>query len=357
MASNSFGKALTVTTFGESHGPALGAVIDGLRPGLKLDVEQLQAMMDRRRPGGNQLGTHRNEKDKIKILSGIYEGIITGTPLTLIVENENQHSKDYEAIAHCFRPGHADYTYQQKYGIRDPRGGGRASGRETLARTAAGAVAMQYLEKEGISIEAGTVRIGTLHVGKDDPRYDWNGRKDNPLYCPQQETAAQMEELILDCQKRGDSVGGIVECRMTGLPSGIGEPAFDKLDAMLAHAMLSIGAAKGFEVGEGFAAASLFGSQNNDQMAHKGFLSNHAGGILGGISTGEEVIFRVAFKPTPSISIPQKTITDEGMDTEISISGRHDPCIVPRAVVVVEAMAALTVLDLLLEKQARRPLQ
>lgn len=356
MGPNSFGNSITITTFGESHGKALGVVIDGLNPGLKLDLTLVNQMMNRRRPGGNSLGTQRQEGDKIEILSGLYQGIITGTPLTLLVNNNNQKSGDYQKIEELYRPGHADYTYQQKYGIRDPRGGGRSSGRETLSRTAAGAVAMQYLNKKGITIEAGTVRIGKTAIDPTSTSYNWSKRTENALYCPDEDATTSMIETIEQCRRDGDSVGGIIECHIKNLPIGVGEPAFDKLEALLAHAMMSLGATKGFEIGEGFHAATMFGSSNNDQMRTDGFMSNHAGGILGGISNGEEVIFRVAFKPTPSISQKQRTVDQNGINNDLSIQGRHDPCIVPRAVVVVEAMAAIVTLDLLQIREARRPI-
>lgn len=344
MSHNSFGNSITITTFGESHGNAVGVTIDGLKGNFPFDLEFIQSEMDRRKPGGNSLGTPRKESDKIKVLSGVYNNKITGTPLTMIVENTNQRSKDYSKIEEVFRPGHADYTYSKKYGIRDPRGGGRSSGRETAARVAAGAVAKLYLDKSSISIEAATIQIGDIKVDKND--INWNERTNNELYCPNKAKSNQMSSLINNLREQGDSIGGIIECRIKGLPVGLGEPAFDKIEALLAHAIMSIGATKGFEIGDGFAAASLKGSQNNDGNSSNGFLSNHCGGTLGGISTGQDLIFRVAFKPTPSISIAQKTITTDNKDTTITIEGRHDPCICPRAVVVVEAMSAIVILDL-----------
>lgn len=347
MAHNSFGNKITITTFGESHGAAVGLIIDGLQAGMPLDLDFIQKEMDRRKPGGNSLGTPRKEDDKIKILSGVYEGIITGTPLTLIVENTNQKSKDYSNIANIFRPGHADFTYTKKYGIRDPRGGGRSSGRETLSRVAAGAIAKLYLNKSNISCQAATIQIGNIKVSPDE--CNWDERSSNELYCPNKEKAEDMRNLINNLREQGDSIGGIIECRIKGLPIGLGDPAFDKVEALLAHAIMSIGATKGFEIGEGFNAATLKGSQNNDEMTSEGFLSNHAGGTLGGITTGQDLIFRVAFKPTPSISLSQKTIDKNHNDTEIQIHGRHDPCICPRAVVVVEAMSAIVILNLMKE--------
>lgn len=347
MGHNSFGDSVSITTFGESHGAAVGLVIDGLKAGLPFDLDFIQKEMDRRRPGGNSLGTPRKEADKIKVLSGVYNGIITGTPLTLIVENTNQRSKDYSKIAEVYRPGHADFTYNNKYGIRDPRGGGRSSGRETLARVAGGAVAKLYLNKDNISCEAATIQIGNIKVNPEE--CNWDERTSNELYCPNSEKAKEMRDLINQLREKGDSIGGIIECRIKGLPVGLGDPAFDKVEALLAHAIMSIGATKGFEIGEGFNAATLRGSQNNDQMDKNGFLSNHAGGTLGGITTSQDLIFRVAFKPTPSISLPQQTVDSENKETEITIQGRHDPCICPRAVVVVEAMSAIVILNLMKE--------
>jgi chorismate synthase len=344
MSHNSFGTNITITTFGESHGAAVGVIMDGLKGNFPFDLEFIQSEMDRRRPGGNTLGTPREEADTIKVLSGVYNNKITGTPLTMIVENTNQKSKDYSKIEDAFRPGHADYTYFKKYGIRDPRGGGRSSGRETVARVAAGAVSKLYLNECGISIEAATIQIGSIKVDKNN--IDWEERVNNELYCPNGEKAKEMSCLINDLRLQGDSIGGVIECRIKGLPVGLGDPAFDKIEALLAHAIMSIGATKGFEIGDGFAAASLKGSQNNDENSTEGFLSNHCGGTLGGISTGQDLIFRVAFKPTPSISFAQKTITKDNKDTVITIEGRHDPCICPRAVVVVEAMSAIVILDL-----------
>lgn len=344
MSHNSFGKNITITTFGESHGAAVGVTIDGLKSNFPFDLKFIQSEMDRRRPGGNSLGTPRNEKDEIKVLSGVYNNRITGTPLTMIIENKNQKSKDYSKIENIFRPGHADFTYFNKYHIRDPRGGGRSSGRETAARVAAGAVSKLYLKKAGITIEAATIQIGNIKVNNNEMK--WSERLNNELSCPNKLKAVKMASLIDELRAQGDSIGGIIECRIKGLPIGLGDPAFDKIEALLAHAIMSIGATKGFEIGEGFNVASMKGSENNDEISSKGFLTNHCGGTLGGISTGQELIFRVAFKPTPSISIAQKTINKNNNDEIITIKGRHDPCICPRAVVVVEAMSAIVILDL-----------
>ncbi len=323
---NTFGNNFRITTFGESHGPALGVVIDGCPAGMALTEIDIQPILDRRRPGISPLTSPRNESDKVEILSGIFEGKTTGMPIALMVRNENQKSKDYEELKEKFRPGHADFTYLEKYGIRDPRGGGRSSGRETLSRVAAGAVAMKCLAELGITI---TGTISEVH-GKTDP--------------------AEMEKEILAAQAAGDSVGGIVQVTATGCPTGLGDPVFGKLDALIAGAMMGIGAVKGVEIGDGFAATQKFGSENNDPMTADGFLSNHAGGILGGISSGQDIIVQIAVKPTPSIAKIQQTRDIHGNVVDISVGGRHDPCIVPRIVPVAEAMLALVLIDCLLEQ-------
>ncbi|WP_298667616.1 chorismate synthase [uncultured Methanofollis sp.] len=322
---NTFGQFFRVTTFGESHGPAIGAVIDGVPPGLPLSAGDIQPMLDRRRPGG-PLASPRKETDDVEVLSGVFEGKTTGTPIALLIRNRDVQSGDYDALRDVFRPGHADYTYLQKYGLRDHRGGGRSSGRETAARVAAGAVAVAVLKTHGIAV-AGSVR--EVH-GKTDP--------------------AEMEAEVRAAQARGDSVGGVVEVRASGVPPGLGSPVFGKLDAAIAGALMGIGAVKGVEIGEGFAAARLYGSENNDAMGTSGFLSNHAGGVLGGISTGQEVVVRLAVKPTPSIALPQRTVDIRGEEREIAIAGRHDPCIAFRLVPVAEAMLALVLVDAVLEQ-------
>ncbi|MDY4611362.1 MAG: chorismate synthase [Sphaerochaetaceae bacterium] len=346
MSGNSFGTALRVTTFGESHGAALGVVIDGLEAGFRLDQEALQRTMDRRRPGANKLGTTRNEADAVQIISGLFEGLTTGAPLSMIVYNTGQRSNDYENIANLYRPGHGDWTWQQKFGLRDWKGGGRSSGRETASRVAAGAVALQILHQKGIDISAGTIQVGDVQAQKRD----WDIAPLNPLNCPDEQAAKLMRDRIEQARNDQDSVGGIIECVATGLPVGLGEPVFDKLGATLAHAMLSIGAVKGIEFGDGFECARMTGSRCNDEMSlddagNPVFLSNHAGGLLGGMSSGAPLLFRVAVKPTPSISRPQQTIDTDGRNRTIEIHGRHDPCICPRAVVVVESMTAITLLD------------
>ncbi len=341
MGHNSFGTAYTVTTFGESHGPALGVIIDGVEPGFKIDEEALQAEMNRRRPGANPTGTKRNEIDQLSILSGTYEGLTTGTPIAMILYSTNQRSADYSHLEQVFRPGHADWTFFKKYGVRDIRGGGRSSGRETSARVAAGALAKQLLAKRGITIQAGTVQVGSVIAEKRN----WD-ETDNPMTCPDKEASEKMVALIEQVRSENDSIGGIIECRINGVPAGIGEPVFGKLEALLSHAVMSIGAVKGIQFGDGFACASMRGSQFNDQRTSDGFLSNHAGGILGGISSGQEILFQAAIKPTASISRPQQTVTKQNETTSLTIEGRHDPCICSRAVVVVESMVAITLLDL-----------
>ncbi len=323
---NTFGHNFRCTTFGESHGKALGVVIDGCPAGIPLDEPDIQPLLDRRRPGQSDLMTQRSEEDHVEILSGIFEGITTGTPIALVIRNKDMKTNDYLPIRDLFRPGHADYTYQQKYGTRDFRGGGRSSGRETISRVAAGAVAMKLLSYAGISVLGQVIQV--------------HGKNLQP----------EMDAEIRAARDAGNSVGGIVGVVAKGVPPGLGDPVFGKLDAAIAHAMMGIGSVKGVEIGEGFHAAALYGHENNDQMNPEGFLTNHAGGILGGISTGEDIIVRIAVKPTPSISREQQTVTMTGMPATISVQGRHDPCIAPRIVPVAEAMIALVIVDALLEQ-------
>ncbi len=348
MSGSTFGNIFKITTWGESHGKGLGVVIDGCPAGLPLSEEDIQQDMDRRKPGSNKYGTKRQEGDKAVIMSGVFEGKTTGTPISLIIFNEDQRSRDYSKIAGVYRPGHADFGFESKYGIRDYRGGGRSSGRETAARVAAGAVARKLLNELGINITAYTTAIGDIKAKK----INLDERFDNPLFMPDKESAEKASQLLDDAIKKCDSVGGIIECSVTGMPPGVGEPVFDKLDSSLAKAVMSIGAVKGIEFGDGFKAAENFGSFNNDcfYMAEGKVKkeTNHSGGVLGGFSDGDEIIFRVAFKPTPSIAQPQKTVNNKGENTEITITGRHDPIIVPRAVVVIEAMTAVTIADLML---------
>ncbi len=357
MAGSTLGTIWKVTTWGESHGKAIGVVVDGCPAGLKLEEADIQKYLDRRRPGQSKFTTKRQEADQVEILSGVFEGMTTGTPISMVVWNIDQRSKDYGNLMEVYRPGHGDYTFDKKYGIRDYRGGGRSSGRETIARVAAGAVAACFLKSLGITVTAYTRSVGPYEAKPE--HFNIEERDKNRLYMPDQETAALAEKYVEEIMGKPDSLGGVVECVIDGIPAGIGDPVFEKYDAALAKAVMSIGAVKGFEIGDGFAAARALGSQNNDGFC-KGTenevekATNHAGGILGGISDGSQVILRAAFKPTPSIAQPQKTVTRGGEETEIVIKGRHDPIVVPRAVVVVEAMAALTTADLLLANMASR---
>ncbi|MDE5897667.1 MAG: chorismate synthase [Treponemataceae bacterium] len=363
MSGNSFGSVFKVTTFGESHGAAIGAVIDGCPAGIQVDVGRIQAALDRRRPGAAVNGiasaavTQRSEPDTAEICSGVFEGISEGTPIAILIRNTSQRSGDYSNLADTFRPGHADFTYDAKYGFRDYRGGGRASGRETAARVAAGAVAAMLLERHGIRATAYTVRA----AGISCKTRDLSCIGQNSMRAPDNEAASRMEAEIGRLRRAGDSAGGIVECLITGVPAGLGEPVFDKLDAELAKAVLSIGAVKGVEFGDGFAAADAHGSGNNDPMrAVEGaasFSSNHAGGILGGISNGSDIVFRAAVKPVPSIFLRQQTVRRDGTryaDAELEIKGRHDVCLCPRIVPVVEAMADIVLADMLLRAKAAR---
>lgn len=349
MSGSMLGNTFKITTWGESHGEAVGAVIDGCPAGLKLHAKDIQSYLNRRRPGQSPFSTPRNEEDKVEILSGTFEDYTTGTPISLIVRNQSQRSKDYSEIASLYRPGHADYTYELKYGIRDYRGGGRSSGRETIGRVAAGAVACKILKELGIEIYAYTKSIGEFSI--DGKLFDKNEMMNNGLYMPDKEAAKKAADFIDRLKAEGDSAGGVVECIILGVPVGLGEPVFGKLDAELSKAVLSIGAVKAFEVGDGIHAAGSLGSENNDAFVgesgkiHKA--SNHSGGILGGISDGDKIILRAHIKPTPSISKEQKTVNKNGENISVSIQGRHDPVIVPRAVVVVESMVALTIVDLL----------
>lgn len=341
MAGNTFGEMFKITTFGESHGAAVGVIVDGVTPGVEIDEAYIQKQMDRRKPGQSSVTSPRKEYDIVHILSGVFEGKTTGTPLFVILHNHDMKSEAYNDIQRAFRPGHADFTYLQKYGIRDYRGSGRASGRETAGRVAGGAVARRLLERRGVEVLAYTRQIGDIVCETFDEAIIERTavRACDPI------AAERMIQKIEQLASVGDSCGGVVECRIRGVVPGLGEPAFDKLDAELARAMLSIGAVKGIEFGAGFAAAAMLGSEHNDQMNADGFLSNHAGGILGGISTGQDIVFRIAVKPTSSISVPQQTINTDGEEQVIQTIGRHDPCICPRIVPVVEAMACLVLED------------
>jgi chorismate synthase len=341
MAGNTFGKAFRVTTWGESHGPAVGAVIDGCPPGIPLSAEDIKRDMDRRRPGKAAGESPRKEPDKVEILSGTFEGKTTGTPISLVIYNKDAESKAYKNLQNIFRPGHGDITYLKKYGIRDHRGGGRASARETAARVAAGAVARQILGLENIIVSAYTIALGGIEATKRE----FSEIIENRLNCPDNEAAARMEERIAEVRRQGDSLGGIVEVRATGSLAGLGEPVFDKLDGALAQALMSIGAVKGVEIGAGFAAAGMFGSENNDVITPAGFETNNAGGILAGISNGDDIIARVAVKPIPSIGKEQTTIDLNNNPTTITIGGRHDISAIPRIIPVCEAMVCLTLAD------------
>ena len=348
MAGNTFGKAFRVTTWGESHGPALGAVIDGCPPGIELDLSDIQKDLEKRRPGKGGGESPRKEPDQVDILSGTFEGLTTGTPISLIIYNKDARSKAYDHLQNIFRPGHGDLTYLKKYGLRDHRGGGRASARETVARVAAGGVARKILAENDISVTAYTVAMGEVSTSKRE----MGDISNNRLCCPDLDAAERMEELIESVRKRGDSLGGIVEIKATGCPAGLGEPVFDKLDGALAQALMSIGAVKGVEIGAGFEAAGLLGSENNDALTPQGYRTNNAGGILAGIANGDDIIARVAVKPIPSISLEQDTLNLDNEPVKIKVGGRHDISAIPRIVPVCEAMVCLTLADHLLRQKA-----
>lgn len=353
---NSFGHIFRLTTFGESHGEAVGGVVDGMPAGIDIDMEFIQSELNRRRPGQSAITTSRQEADRVELLSGVFEGKSTGCPIGFIVRNTNQHSHDYENMRNLFRPSHADYTYQQKYGIRDHRGGGRSSARITISRCVAGALAKLVLRQKGISIQAYTSQVGDIALDKDYSRYDLSLTESNAVRCPDTEKAAQMEQLIAQVKAEGDTIGGIITCVIKGCPVGLGEPEFDKLHATLGQAMLSINAVKGFEYGDGFDCTTMRGKQMNDVFCNEDgritTTSNHSGGIQGGISNGQDIYFRVAFKPVATILTEQETVDKAGNATTFTAKGRHDPCVLPRAVPVVEAMAAMTILDSILLRNA-----
>ncbi|MCB0655148.1 MAG: chorismate synthase [Saprospiraceae bacterium] len=354
MGGNIFGQIFRISTFGESHGPAIGVIIDGCPPGYSIDPDLIQKDLDRRRPGQSAIVTQRKEPDQVEILSGIFEGRTTGTPIAMVIHNADQKSKDYSHIKDQFRPSHADFTYQAKYGIRDYRGGGRSSARETAARVAAGAIAKQILARSGIETYAYTSQVGTVEIPPNTP-IDRDVIERNPVRCADATTALAMESLIRDIRKQGDTIGGVVTGVILGCPAGLGEPVFDKLHADLGKAMLSINACKGFEYGSGFAGIALKGSEHNDlfeQLDGKVITTtNRSGGIQGGISNGMDIYFRCAFKPVATIMQDQASIDKSGQPVTVSGKGRHDPCVVPRAVPIVEAMAALVILDHLLRQQ------
>lgn len=342
MSGNTIGRIFTVTTFGESHGVALGCIVDGCPPGIEISVEDLQIELDRRKPGQSKFTTQRREADEVKILSGIFEGRTTGTPIGLLIENTDQKSQDYSKIANTFRPNHADYSYHQKYGIRDYRGGGRSSARETAMRVAAGAIAKKYLLQEyGIEIRGYLSQLGPIAI----ETVDWNEIHNNPFFCPDASKVEAMAEYMTALNKEGDSIGAKITVVASGLIPGLGEPVFDRLDAELAHSLMSINAVKGVEFGDGFDVVHQKGSEHRDEMTPEGFLSNHSGGILGGISTGQDIIAHIALKPTSSIRIPGKSIDVEGNPVDVVTTGRHDPCVGIRATPIAEAMVAITLMD------------
>ncbi|KXW58087.1 chorismate synthase [Ferrovum myxofaciens] len=350
MAGNTWGRMFCVTTFGESHGPALGAVIDGCPPGLPLCEADIQPDLDRRKPGTSRHVTQRRESDQVQILSGVFEGVTTGTPIALVIHNEDQRSRDYDKIAQQFRPGHADYTYLQKYGLRDHRGGGRSSARETAARVAAGAVARKWLtQRYGITIRGYLSQLGPIPITAKD----WTAIDQNPFFCPDPDLVPQLESFMDDLRKSGDSVGARLSVVVSGLPAGWGEPVFDRLDADIAHALMSINAVKGVEIGDGFAVVTQRGTEHGDEMTPAGFQSNHAGGILGGISTGQDLIAHLAIKPTSSIRLPRRSLDRLGQAVEVQTTGRHDPCVGIRATPIVEAMMALVLIDHALRQRAQ----
>ena len=350
MASSSFGNIFQITTWGESHGAALGVVVDGCPAGLSLNTDDIQAYLNRRKPGQTKISTPRKEADEVEILSGVFEGLTTGTPISMLVRNTSQHSADYSEIAGYYRPGHADYTFDAKYGFRDYRGGGRSSGRETIGRVAGGAIAAKLLHEFGIELIAYTKSIGPVSI--DMNKFDRKAIATTPTCMPDTDASIRAESYLADCMLSYDSAGGVVECVIKGVPAGLGEPVFEKLDANLSKAIMSIGAVKAVEIGDGIGVALCHGSENTDAFCMKDGnvtkTTNHAGGVLGGISDGSDIILRTYIKPTPSIFSSQKTVNKQGEDIEISIKGRHDPIIVPRAVVVVETMAAVTIADALL---------
>lgn len=346
---NTYGNIFTLTTFGESHGEAIGGVVDGMPAGIDIDMDFIQAELNRRRPGQSAITTSRNEPDKVEFLSGVFEGKTTGCPIGFMVKNTNQHSNDYDNMRNLFRPSHADYTYTNKYGERDHRGGGRSSARITISRCVAGALAKLALQQLGISICAYTSQVGGIKLERDYRKYDLTKTETNAVRCPDVEKAAEMEQLISEVKAKGDTIGGIITCVIKGCPAGLGEPEFGKLHAALGSAMLSINAVKGFEYGEGFDGVNALGSEQNDVFTNEtGSIStrtNHSGGIQGGISNGEDIYFRVAFKPVATLLMQQNTIDKDGNATTLTARGRHDPCVLPRAVPIVEAMAAMTILD------------
>ena len=358
MAGNSFGQIFRLSSFGESHGRAIGGIIDGCPANINLDLDRIQAELDRRKPGQSAISTQRKETDKVEFLSGILDGKTLGTPIGFVLKNADQRSKDYSKIAQVYRPSHADYTYEKKYGIRDPRGGGRSSARETAVRVVAGAIAAQILEQKGVQIQSYVTQVGKVAVDKSYEELNLSLIDSNVVRCPDEAKAKEMETAILAARKDGDSLGGIIQCVIKNVPIGLGEPVFDRLNADLAKAMFSINAVKGFELGSGFAGTSMRGSEHNDAFVQEEgeikTLSNHSGGIQGGISNGEDIHFKVGFKPVATIMKEQQTISKEEENVAFKAEGRHDPCVLPRAVPIVDAMAAMVILDHLLRDQASR---
>lgn len=350
MSGNSIGKLFCVTTFGESHGPALGCIVDGCPPGLVLSEADIQPDLDRRKPGTSRYTTQRREADQIRILSGVFEGRTTGTPIGLLIENQDQRSKDYSRISSSFRPMHADYSYQQKYGLRDYRGGGRSSARETAMRVAAGAIAKKWLrEQAGIQVRGYLSQLGPVTIGK----VDWNEVDNNPFFCPDVDQVPAMEAYMNQLRKSGDSVGARITVVASGVRPGLGEPVFDRLDADIAHALMGINAVKGVEIGAGFACVAQTGSQHRDEITPQGFVGNNAGGVLGGISSGQDIVAHIALKPTSSILIPGRSVDVQGQPTEVVTTGRHDPCVGIRATPIAEAMLAIVLMDHWLRHRAQ----
>lgn len=352
MSGNTLGKLFTVTSFGESHGPAIGCIVDGCPPGLELSEADIQGELERRRPGKSRHTTQRREPDEVRILSGVFEGRTTGTPIGLLIENVDQRSKDYSTIADRFRPGHADYTYHMKYGLRDYRGGGRSSARETAMRVAAGAIAKKYLkERVGVTIRAYLAQLGPIKID----RVVWEEVDNNPFFCPDPDRVAALEAYMDALRKEGESIGARINVVATGVPPGWGEPIFDRLDAELAYALMSINAVKGVEIGDGFACIEAKGTAFRDEMTPQGFLSNHAGGILGGISSGQDIVASIALKPTSSLRLPGRSVNVRGEPVEVITTGRHDPCVGIRATPIAEAMTALVLMDHYLRHRAQNP--
>tara|TARA_R100000306_G_scaffold3900_3_gene6543 strand:- start:16577 stop:17662 length:1086 start_codon:yes stop_codon:yes gene_type:complete len=350
MAGNTLGSLFTVTSFGESHGLALGCIVDGCPPGLELSAEDLQRDLDRRKPGQSRFTTQRREADEVKILSGVFEGRTTGTPIGLLIENTDQRSKDYSKIKDIFRPAHADYTYQQKYGMRDYRGGGRSSARETAMRVAAGAIAKKYLQQHcGVQVRAYLSQLGPIKA----ETLDWDQVEQNAFFCPDASKVAEMEAYMSALNKEGNSIGARISVVASGVPVGLGEPVFDRLDADIAHALMSINAVKGIEIGAGFESVTQKGTEHRDEMTPGGFLSNNAGGVLGGISSGQDIVAHIALKPTSSLRLPGRSIDVDGNEVEVVTTGRHDPCVGIRAVPIAEAMLAIVLMDHLMRHRAQ----